>query len=139
MTEEQTFQFTDNADKKQALIEEIKKVPIVRTACSRVGVSHSTYYRWLEADNDFKKAVDEARQSGVELVNDMCEAQLITAIKDKNLRAIDMWLKAHHRAYSSKVELSGKVEVDANEPLSPEQQRLINNALQLAGLAPKDE
>ncbi len=134
---ETEYKFTDNADKKLALIEEIKKVPIIRSACSRIGIPHSTFYRWKEADPEFNKAVEEAGTVGVGLVNDMCEAQLISAIRDKNLRAIEMWLRAHHRSYSSKVELSGKVEVDANEPLSPEQQKLISQALQLAGLAPQ--
>lgn len=118
---------------KQQLLEQFKKTPIVQIACEKTGIGRATYYRWRKDDEEFSKLADEAIVEGSLLINDMAESQLISAIKDKNLRAITFWLQTHHKGYSSKVELKGKLEVD-NTPLTPEQEALIKKALELAGL-----
>lgn len=118
---------------KQQLIEQFKKTPIVQIACEKTNISRATYYRWRKDDEEFAKISDEAIVEGSLLINDMAESQLISAIKDKNMRAITFWLQTHHKGYSSKVELNGKMEID-NKPLTPEQEALIKKALELAGL-----
>jgi len=134
---EKDYKFTEEVEKKKIFIEELRKFPNFEKACSKIGIARSTGYRWKEKDPEFLKAIEESKNQGVDYINDMAEAQLISAIRDKNLKAIEMWLRAHHRAYSTKMELSGKVEVETNDPLSPEQQRLITTALELAGLVPE--
>jgi len=118
---------------KQQLIEQFKKTPIVQIACEKTNISRATYYRWRKDDEEFSKLADDAILEGALLINDMAESQLISAIKDKNLRAITFWLQTHHKGYSSKVEFNGKMEID-NKPLTPEQEALIKKALELAGL-----
>lgn len=63
----------------------------------------------------------------------MAESQLLSAIRDQNMTAIIFWLKHHHKAYATRLELSGKLNID-KEILSPEQEELVQNALKLAGL-----
>ncbi len=118
---------------KQLLIEQLKKTPIVQIACERVGVGRATYYRWRKEDEEFKKTTDEAIIEGETLITEQSESQLISLIRDKNFPAIQLWLKSHHPKYTSKVEVTGNLNVK-EEPLTLEQEELVEKALQLAGL-----
>jgi len=118
---------------KQLLIEQLKKTPIVQIACERVGVGRATYYRWRKEDEEFKKTTDEAIIEGKMLITEQSESQLISLIRDKNFPAIQLWLKSHHPKYTSKVEVTGNLNVK-EEPLTLEQEELVEKALQLAGL-----
>lgn len=120
---------------KEALLEEFRKIPIVQVACNKHGVSRATYYRWRQEDEVFANAADEALDEGVLMVNDMAESQLLSAIRDKNMTGIIFWLKSHHKAYSSKVEVEATVR---NFALTPEQEALVRRALELSGLTKGD-
>lgn len=120
---------------KLAFLEQLKKTPIVQIACEKTTLSRASYYRFRKEDEEFKKLADEALLEGSLLVNDLAESQLIGAIKDRNLVAINLWLKTHHPQYATKVELQGKVIVE-NSPLTTEQQELIKKALALVGITP---
>jgi Helix-turn-helix of insertion element transposase len=125
------------ADKKKLLIK-LAKLPIVEIACKQVAVPRSTYYRWRKDDPDFAEACDEAIEHSSDLVNDMAESQLIASIKDKSMPAITFWLKHHHRAYATRVEVNAHVDTVQDE-LTPEQVSVVREALRLAGLAEQDE
>lgn len=113
---------------KEVLIEELRKRPIVQSACQKVNVGRASYYRWRKEDAAFAAAVDEALESGIGLVNDVAETQLMTAIREGNMTAVLFWLKHHHRSYSTKVELlmpERKTEVD----LTPEQMEVMRRSV----------
>ena len=134
MTKEKPTQIELRQEQDKALlIEQLKKTPIIQVACEKTGTSRATYYRWRKEDDDFLKDADEAIHYGELLVNDMAESQLLTAIRDQNMSAIVFWLKHHHKAYATKVELSGKIKTEYNQ-LTPEQQEAITRALGLASL-----
>ncbi|MEN6511776.1 MAG: hypothetical protein ABFD00_08090 [Chloroherpetonaceae bacterium] len=118
-------------DKKQRdlLMENLKKTPIVQIACERSGISRCTYYRWRK-DAKFSKDADTALREGILFINDIAESQLLSLVKDKNLGAINQWLRHHHPAYAEKIQLTGKVET--NTKLTPEQKVLIKKAFALA-------
>ena len=118
---------------KEILLEQLRKTPIVQIACEKIGVSRATYYRWRKEDGEFKKATDEAISDGEMLITDMSESQLISLIRDKNFAAIQLWLRHHHPKYTNKVEVTGNLNVK-EEPLTPEQEELVEKALKLAGL-----
>jgi ABC-type Fe3+ transport system substrate-binding protein len=120
---------------KELLIEQLKKTPIIQVACEKTGVGRATYYRWKKEDEEFSTKADEALSEGSSLVNDIAESQLMSAIKDKNLTAIIFWLKHHHPAYATKVEVNARLRAD-NETLTPEQEALVTRALKLASLLP---
>jgi len=121
---------------KQLIIEQLKKTPIVQVACEKVGVGRASYYRWRKDDSDFAKEADQALHEGNQLVNDMAESQLLSAIRDKHLTAIIFWLKHHHPRYATKVEVTAKLKHN-DETLTPEQEALVRRALQMASLLPE--
>ncbi len=118
-------------NQKELLLEQLRKTPITQYACEKSGVARSTYYRWKK-DSKFSKLADEAIMEGVLMINDLAEAQLISAIKDRNMTSLIFWLKNRHSAYAEKILISGKVE--AKKALSPAQKKLIRKALKLSAL-----
>ncbi len=112
---------------KIALIEQIRRTPIIQVACEKIDVGRATYYRWRKDDLDFAHACDEAMAEGVELVSDLAESKLISAIKDQNHNAISFWLRHRHPAYAQKLQIQAKVETDHS--LTPEQEELVRRAL----------
>lgn len=115
---------------KEALLEQLKKTPIVQIACEKLGISRWTFYRWKKEDADFSKKVDGALFDGRLLVNDLAESQLIGAVKDRNFSAIMYWLKHHHPSYKTKIQIEGELEI--TEEIDPEQKEIVLKALELA-------
>ena len=70
---------------KKILIEQIKKTPVIQVACEKVGVSRATFYRWRKSDPKFADKADIALNEGSQMINDMAESQLISAIKEGKL------------------------------------------------------
>jgi len=120
---------------KELLLDQLKKTPVVQIACEKAGVGRATYYRWRKEDADFAQQSDQALLDGSLLVNDMAESQLMSAIKDKNMTAIIFWLKHHHPAYATKVEVT-TTSKDKEIYLTDEQKELLNKALEMAALVP---
>lgn len=125
------------SNNKEMILERLRQNPIIQIACKKVGIGRATYYRWRKEDPQFSFKADEAITKGVLLINDMAESQLISAIRDQNMTAIIFWLKHHHQAYTTRVEITaGKSPI--KESLSPKQQEAVTKALQLASLIPVD-
>ncbi len=117
---------------KQKFLEMLEKTPVVQIACERSGVSKATFYRWREADKEFAAKVDAALTEGNSLISDIAIAQLISAIKEKNLGAIKFWLTNHHADYANELHITAEVEQEL--VLSPEQEALVRRALELVSL-----
>jgi len=132
-----TIEKRQSKNKKQ-LLEILKKTPIVQIACEKAGVGRATYYRWRKEDAEFAKVSDQALLDGSLLINDMAESQMMSAIKDKNMTAIIFWLKHHHPAYATKIEITAS---NRNQDivLTDEQKELLNKALEMAALIPPQE
>jgi len=116
---------------KEDLIDNLKKTPIVQFACRKINISRSTLYRWKQQDKEFSERIEKAISEGNELMNDLAESQLISAIKDRNLGAIIFWLKNRHKAYAPKLKISGEIR-NKNKPLTTEQKESIKKALSLS-------
>ena len=114
---------------KKAITEQLKKAPIIQVTCEKLGISRATFYRWKKNDEKFAEEVDFALQEGSQLINDMAESQLITAIKNGNLTGIIFWLKNHHMNYSPKLEVTTK---NPEIPLTDEQKEIIRQSLNMA-------
>ncbi len=121
---------------KEALLEQLRKTPIIQIACEKLNISRMSFYRWKQEDKDFAGKVDEALLDGQLLVNDLAESQLISAVKDRNMHAIMAWLKHHHPSYKTRIEIEGELEVI--QELSPEQQEVVMHAIKLANFTPQD-
>lgn len=123
---------------KELLLELLRKTPIVQIACEKVGIGRATYYRWRKDSPEFTKQSDQALFDGNLLVNDMAESQLMSAIKDKNMTGIIFWLKHHHPAYATRVEVTTNNKIQDIE-LTDEQKELLNKALEMVALAPPEK
>ena len=124
-----------NNNDKQLLIEQLKKTPIIQVVCERMNISRATFYRWKAESQEFTQAVELAISEGVSLINELAEAQLISAIKDKNFSAIAYWLNHRHPAYANKIEVTTKLKHN-DEELTPEQEMIVMKALNLARILP---
>jgi len=120
-------------EQKQKLLDQIRKTPIIQIASEKTGISRATYYRWLKLDEKFKESAEQALSEGIELINEMAESQLISAIRNQNITSIIFWLKNRHKAYKTRVEISGKVSTES-EILNEEQQAIMKQALKMSGL-----
>lgn len=129
-----TINARQTQNKELTLAQLRRKMPILQIACERAGIARSSYYRWRDEDDEFRKAADEATADGEALITDMTESQLISLIKDKHFPAVQLWLRQHHPKYTNKVELSGRLTIE-DEPLTPEQEVLIMKALELSGIS----
>ncbi len=120
------------AKEKELILNQLRRIPIIQVACEKAGVARATFYRLRNDDLNFKLAVEEAVTEGISFITDMSESQLISLIKDKNWPAISFWLRAHHPRYSTKIELTTKIQRE--EILTDQQKELIQKALSLATL-----
>ena len=76
---------------------------------------------------------DDAIATSSDLINDMAESQLISAIKEKNLTAIMYWLRHHHPTYIARIKIDANLRRESEE-LTPEQAIVVEQALIKAGL-----
>jgi hypothetical protein len=122
---------------KEAVIENLKRMPIIEIACNKSGVSRATYYRWKEQDLAFSQAVDKAQEEGEALIRDVAVSKIIKGINDDNLTAAMYWLNHRDPRFSNKVEISTTTK--PQEALSKEQEDAVKKALALTGLSENDQ
>lgn len=122
---------------KEAVIENLKRMPIIEIACNKSGVSRATFYRWKEQDSAFSQAVDKAQVEGEALIRDVAVSKIIKGINDDNLTAAMYWLNHRDPRFSNKVEISTTTK--PQEALSKEQEEVVKKALALTGLTESDQ
>jgi len=99
------------ADTKKRLLEELKLTRgIITTACSRVGISHTTYYKWVAEDEEFRDACKEVEIYQIGLI----EEKLLNTIENDRiprtqLDAVMFYLrtKGKNHGYSERQEITG--------------------------------
>ena len=123
---------------KTLFLEQIRKIPIIQVACEKIGVARSSIYRWKDEDEEFRKALEEALVEGETLINEMSESQLVSLIREKSWQAISFWLRKRNPKFKDRVEVTGSIETPQDE-LSPEQQKIVTEALRLASLNVEDD
>ena len=90
--------------KKEAMLQALENsLGVVTVACKQVDVPRSTYYKWLNEDKDFAKAVNHIENIAL----DFGESQLHSQMKDGNTSATIFFLKTKgkKRGYVEKSEL----------------------------------
>lgn len=81
-------------DKKRALIALSQTHGIVSQACENAKIGKSSVYRWMEADPEFKAAVEQIRDACVDHV----ESKLIGLIDKGDTAATIFFMKTRGRA-----------------------------------------
>jgi hypothetical protein len=118
-------------EQKEAIIQNLEKIPIIQVICEKLGISRATFYRWRESDPDFDKRVKEALNKGISLINDLAESKLLANIQDQNTTSIIFWLKNHHSAYRERLEVSTSHN-EEEENLTSTQEAIVKAAMKIA-------
>jgi hypothetical protein len=90
--------------KKESILEALEKsLGVVTVACKQADVPRSTYYKWLNEDEDFAKSVKDIENIAL----DFGESQLHKQIGDGNTSATIFFLKTKgkKRGYVERSEL----------------------------------
>ncbi len=99
---------------KQKLIEEFKTNPVIMSACFRVKIDPSTYYRWIKDDGEFAKKIEESTEMGVGLISDMATSKVIQGIRDNVATYIIFWLKYRSKEFSERARHQDPGETERN-------------------------
>lgn len=121
----------NTTETKELLLEQLRKTPILETACQKIGISKMTVSRWRKDSKAFNKAVDDALLEGRLKINDIAESQIISLIAQGKFEASKYWLNNNDPRYANKLEIRGTLK-HKDDPMSPEQKATIKKALQLS-------
>ncbi|MFH1990240.1 MAG: hypothetical protein ABIJ19_00015 [Patescibacteria group bacterium] len=116
---------------KKALLEQLKRTPTIDLACEKCGVARATVYRWIKNSKKFATEIDLALAEGRVFISSIAESQIFSLIRDKKFEAIRFWLTNNEPRYSNKLEIKGHI-INQSESLTPEQEKLLLKALELA-------
>lgn len=87
---------------KHKLLKELEKSGNVFLSCLKIGIDRSTYYRWFDADKEFRKIASRVIRRGRENNCDIAKHALMLKVKEKDLRAIEYLLGHNDPAYKQK-------------------------------------
>ena len=118
---------------KQALLEQLRRLPVREAAYDKVGITRMTVSRWRKASKKFADEMDAAMSEGIEFMNGLGESQLISLMRQGKFEAIRFWLQNNHRGYSNKLELSGTVGTQ-EAPMTKIEKALHMQALRYSSL-----
>lgn len=88
-----------NENLVKEFISELEKVPMIRQACSKIGIDHSTVYRWMIKHPDFFSKVQIALTIGRKNVTDAAESVILNGIQNKEFRSAAFWLQHNEYRY----------------------------------------
>ena len=81
---------TKKEGNKKLILEALEKsLGVVTTAVKLVGIARSTFYKWMEEDQDFARKVKDVEN----ITLDFVESQLHKQIKDGNTSSTIFYLK----------------------------------------------
>lgn len=87
---------------KEKFVEILELYPIIQVACTKAWISRQTYYRWYSDDEEFALKVDRAISIWKETINDLAESNIISWIKENDMKANMFWLNNNHKNYSNR-------------------------------------
>ena len=67
---------------------------IILVAAQQLNVSRQTLHKWIKADEELQAARDDVREQTL----DLCEAQLVSLIREKDREAIKFYLRCMGKA-----------------------------------------
>lgn len=107
---------------KNKLIKELEKSGNVFLSCLKVGIDHSTYYRWIKNDKKYRDRAKQAIHLGRENNCDIATHALMRKVKDGDLGSIKYYLSYNSPIYKQKqtsnvVILHRKEDLNAGVPV----------------------
>lgn len=88
------------------IIKELEKVPNIRYVCQKVGIDHSTFYRWLVRHPTFNKRVVTALYLGKRAISGSAEAVIINGVTKGDFKSSTFWLTHNDQNYMQKEKAS---------------------------------
>ena len=95
---------------KKALLEALAQtLGVVTSACKIVGMDRTTFYKYVNEDEEFAKAVKDVGEIAI----DFAESKLYEQIRENNTTSTIFYLKtkAKHRGYVEKTEIEHSGEI----------------------------
>jgi len=87
---------------QKKVLEGLAKKPIITQVLLEAGVSTSTYYRWRDEDEEFRKKTEEAYMVGAMRMNDIAESQLFKKVCEGDRISINYWLNHRHPHFANR-------------------------------------
>jgi hypothetical protein len=109
---------SDNIKKKGMIEALTASLGVVTTACKDVDIARQTHYRWMQEDEEYKRAVDDV----ADIALDFAESMLYKQIEGKDTTATIFYLKTKgkKRGYIERNELTGADGKDLNPGITIE-------------------
>lgn len=85
----------------QEICEEFIKTPNIRYVCKKIGIDHSTFYRWLSKHHSFYQLVMGALAMGRDRMNDAAEGVIISGIQRNEFKSAKYWLAHNDPRYAT--------------------------------------
>lgn len=117
---------------KQALLEQLRRLPIKEVAYEKVGITRMTASRWRNISQKFAEEMDSAMKEGREFICDLAESQVISLIRQGKLEAARLYLQYNNPRYANKLELTGNAIVE--RPMTPVEKALLKQAFKHSSL-----
>lgn len=89
------------SDITKRFCEELIKVPSVRIVCAKLGIDHSTFYRWMAKHHTFYKKVTVALAVGRDRMCEAAESVIIRGIQNNDFKAATYWLAHNSPRYGN--------------------------------------
>lgn len=97
------------------IIAELGKVPMIRQACSKLGIDHSTFYRWMLKHPDFHSKVMFALHIGRRNISDAAESVIVRGIQNNKFRHAAFFLTHNDYRYMKAKEGAYHGDLAAND------------------------
>ena len=81
------------------IVAELEKVPMIRHACSKIGIDHSTFYRWMQKYPELYSKVQLALAVGRRNITDAAESVIVQGIQNQERKCAEFWLTHNDQRY----------------------------------------
>lgn len=86
----------------ERILAELEKIPNIRYVCTKVGIDHSTFYRWIMRYPSFNKRVMQAIFMGKRAICGTAETVIIKGVQNGDFRAATFYLTHNDPDYMQK-------------------------------------
>ncbi|HCC05346.1 TPA: hypothetical protein DEP58_03505 [Patescibacteria group bacterium] len=90
-----------NPDITTHIVKELVKIPNIRYVCAKIGIDHSTFYRWMSQHHTFFKLVTAALVMGRDNTTDVAEGIIIKRLQNDDYKAAIFWLTHNSSHYAT--------------------------------------
>lgn len=83
------------------IVKGLEEVPNVRHVFHKLGIHHSTFYRWYTIHAEFREKVTFALYKGRGNITDLAEGNVVRKIKEGDIQSSRFWLTHNEPRYMS--------------------------------------